>query len=645
MAKADDCDTGRARTALTWLACAALAGGLLYVAKAVLVPLALAVLLTFLLAPLVIRLQRLGLPKVAAVLAVAALAFAAIGGVAWLVSRQVVALAEELPKHQPQIDAKVADFKARWGGGGGGLDNFVGMFQRVRTRLAENTPKQKRAEAAAAKAAEDAGEAVPAEEAEPLLVRVEPDAAESFRTVVVPLLEPLATAGLVVVLVIFVLLTREDLRNRIVTLSGQAHLAVTTKALDDAGQRIARYLMMQFVINVTYGLAVAIGLLLLGVPYAPLWGVAAAVLRYVPFVGPWVAAALPLGYSVLTSSGWGQPIGVVALVLVLELVSNNVVEPLLYGRGIGISPVAVIIAAIFWGWLWGPIGLVLATPLTVCLVVAGRYVPALSVFNRLLGEAPEVEPHFVYYQRLLAKDDDEAEELFDDHVRRDGLASACEHVLVPALELAKRDRMRGSIEPEQLTFVLESAAEHLEEVPDGPSEAAEDAEETPESSATATTAEAAADPPVLFGFALRDASDEAALTVMSRLLDREACRFIPLSRTMLISEVVERLKEERPAGLCILSVPPGGMAHARTLCKRLRAAVPDLNIAVGRWAATLPEKYRAALSEAGATYVGRTPAETRDHAVSMARLRPVPAGAGERSRPAAPASALVAGPR
>lgn len=602
--------TPRAQTILAWLAGLAV----LYWAKAILIPIALSVLLTFLLAPLVTRLQRLGIPKVLAVAIVVAVGFVSAGGVGYAASRQIVRLAGELSGEEAKdrILRKVDRLKVRWGDGDGTLDRLSGLFDSVRKEIesdaatagdAVDEPPAKR----------DASSESP--KRDPVAVRVEPEEntlAENFETLVAPLLGPLGAAGLVVVLVVFMLLTREDLRNRLVALSGHAHVAATTKALDEAGRGIARYLLMQFVINVSYGFAVTIGLLALGVPYAELWGTSAALLRYIPYAGPLVAAVLPVGYSVLTSEGWWQPLGVVALIVVLELLSNNVMEPLLYGRGVGITPVAVILAALFWGWLWGPIGLVLATPLTVCLVVAGRYVPALAFFSRLLSDVPESEPHFVYYQRLLARDDDEAEELFDDHVARRSFEEACETVIVPALGLMKRDHMRGLIEPEQEAFILESVAEHLEDTTSPPALAGADESQLA----------VADDRLVVFGYGVRDAADRGALAVMVRLLAGTGCRFEILSGRMLVSEVLTEVRERRPAGLVLLGLPPGGLVHTRTLCKRLRLASPDLKIAVGRWGPPLPEKQRAGLRENGATYVGHTPAETREHAVSMARLRP-----------------------
>ncbi|MBA3311896.1 MAG: AI-2E family transporter [Planctomycetota bacterium] len=573
-----------------------LVAGLLFWAQAILIPIALAILLTFLLSPLVIRLQRAGVPKVLAVLLVVGASLAAVGGVGWLIAAQMIRLTEELPQRTDQIVTNVGRLAESLQGEekGEGEPSLGNLVFQIQKRIQE--------------------EMAPEEEVGglfgPIPVRVQQED-EGISTVggyLAMAAEPIGTVGLSLVLVLFMLFKREDLRNRIVTLSGRANLAVTTKALDEAGQRIARYLLMQFVINVTYGLAVAVGLLALRVEYAALWGVTAAVLRYIPYLGPWIAGTLPLIYSLLTSQGWGQPLGVLALIIVLELLSNNVMEPLLYGRGVGVSEVAVILSAVFWGWLWGPIGLVLATPLTACLVVAGRYVPAMSIFNRILGDVAEVEPHFVYYQRLLARDEEEAEQLFDDRVLETSLIDACTEVIIPALESVKRDRMRGLIEPEQEKYILESVEEHLEETPLSPDgEAAEPVKETS---------------PLVLGYAVRDPEDEAAMAVLKQILSRDACRFEVLSRDMLLSEIVAEIRERKPTGLCLIGLPPGGLTHARSLCKRVKVLLPDLKIVVGRWGRPLSEKYRTALRDQGASYIGHTPTETREHVRSLTRLRP-----------------------
>jgi len=591
----------RSVTFLAGLASFLLVAGLLYWAQAILIPIALAILLTFLLSPLVIRLQRLGVPKPIAVPLVVVASLAVVGAIGWMIAIQLTGLVEELPQRREQIIENINRIAATLKSAetSDGEESLGKLVDEIKTNIETNI--EEKSSVSFLDDLEDF--AIPVE----VRPREEEVLSSSLASYLAVAVEPIATVGLALVLVLFMLFKREDLRNRIVTLSGRANLAVTTKALDEAGQRIARYLLMQFIINVTYGLAFAVGLFFLGVEYAALWGVTAAVLRYIPYIGPWIAGALPVLHSLLTSSGWGQPLGTVALVIVLELLSNNVMEPLLYGRGVGVSEVAVILSAVFWGWLWGPIGLVLATPLTACLVVAGRYVPAMSIFHRVLSDVSEVEPHVVYYQRLLARDEEEAEELFDERIIATSLIEACSDVIVPALTSVKRDRMRGLIADDQERYILESVEEHLEETP------ADDA---------APSSVEAENLPLVIGYAVRDPEDEVALAVLQKLLPSDICHFEILSRDMLLSEVADQLRDRKPMGLCLVGLPPGGLTHARSICKRLRGLMPDLKIAVGRWGHSVPEKHRTALRELGASYFGQSPAETIEHVRSLTRLQP-----------------------
>ena len=248
-----------------------------------------------------------------------------------------------------------------------------------------------------------------------------------------------------VVLVIFMLIDHADLRNRLIRLAGYGRLPLATRALDEAVQRISRYLQMQSIINGSYGVALALGYFLIGVPYAFFWGFLAATLRFIPYVGPVLAAAFPIVLSLAAFDGWVQPILVISLVLVLELVSNGLLEPLLYGQSTGVSEVALMVAIAFWTWLWGPVGLLLATPLTVCVSVLGRYVPQLEFLKILLADEPVLEAHAAYYQRLLAKDQDEAAAIVDDALRTQALDAVYDEVLIPALVAAKRDREQGTL--------------------------------------------------------------------------------------------------------------------------------------------------------------------------------------------------------
>ncbi|HVJ31075.1 MAG TPA: AI-2E family transporter, partial [Gammaproteobacteria bacterium] len=339
----------------------------LYWGQAVLVPLVLAALLTFLLSPLVTRLDRLRLPRVVGVLLVMTLAGAAIGGVGYVVAGQLRSFAAELPTHQQNIRTKIRDaIELTRGGAIEHVQDTIEDISNVVEEGADPAPPSRERR----------------REDEPLRVTIE----ESPRLLgnaewLGPLFGAAGTIGLTLLLAIFMLIKREDLRDRLVSLSGRPSLVVATKAFADAGERISRYLVMQFVINGSMGVAVGIGLYFIGVPYAALWGLAAGVLRYIPYVGPWIAALLPITVSLVTTPGWEQVALVVGMFIVLELLSNNVMEPLLYGHSVGLSELTVIVAAIFWTWLWGPVGLVIATPITACLVVLSTHVPALGAIG------------------------------------------------------------------------------------------------------------------------------------------------------------------------------------------------------------------------------------------------------------------------
>jgi hypothetical protein len=436
------------------------------------------------------------------------------------------------------------------------------------------------------------------------------------------------------------LIGREDLRDRVISLVGRGRLTVTTKALDEAGERISRYLLMQLAINGSYGAAVAIGLYFIGLPYALTWGFFAAVFRYLPYVGAWLAALLPIGLSLLVAESWSTPLLIVGLFLALELVSNMIIEPYLYGRRVGVSETATLIMVAFWTWLWGPIGLVLATPLTVCLVLLGKYVPFLKFFDTLLGDQPALEPHVGYYQRLLARDQDEASEIAGNQLKTSSLAQTYDGLLIPALAYARRDRDNDSLDEDDQRFVLEATRETVEEL------------STLQAKAAAKAAQAESEPPAsrkpeaakvgILGCPARDETDEVGLLMLKELLDSERCELTLTTAALLASEVLALVEEKRPALLCIGALPPGGVAHVRLLCMRLRARFPDLKIFVGRWGLRgSADKIRDQLIAAGADEVATTLEETRDQ---VAAFVPTLASRESRSPPAVetPASAQVA---
>jgi predicted PurR-regulated permease PerM len=558
----------------------------LYLAKSVLIPLALAMLLAFLLSPVVSLLQRHGLNLVLAVILVVLLTFSFLGGIGWVVARQFISLTQELPQYQNNIKQKIVDW--RGASGGSFLERIQGAIGQIATELEQ-------------------GDSTDAVEAKPIPVVVR---GPSMFWQLPVLLGPLATAGLVITLVIFMLLERGDMRNRLIRLVGYGRLTLTTKALEEAGERISRYLLMHSIVNGSYGVALGIGLSLIGLPYALLWGVLAALLRFIPYAGPAVSALFPAALSLAAFPGWHQALLVIGFIVVLELVSNMIMEPLLYGRTAGVSEVALIVAIAFWTWLWGPIGLLLATPLTVSLGVLGRYVPHLEFFDVLLSDEPVLEPYTVYYQRLVARDQDEATELVEECLQQRSLTEIYDEVLVPALCVAKKDRSRDNLSEDELQFILQATREIVEDVGSRSWSSAGSATAT-EAPVASTNGAVPLTSVQLVACPASDEADELALLMFKQLLEPTRYEVELLPETMLASEVVALLEQKQVRLLCIGSLGPGGVARVRYLCKRLRAGLPELKIVVGRWG--LPEQSAGSqepLRAAGADYVGTTLPET-----------------------------------
>ncbi|MDP2700848.1 MAG: AI-2E family transporter, partial [Candidatus Rokubacteria bacterium] len=355
------------------------------------------------------------------------------------------------------------------------------------------------------------------------------------------LLQALASAVVVTVLMIFMLLERREIRDRVILLIGYRRMTATTRALDEAGARISRYLLMQSIINGGFGVAVGLGLFLIGVPYAVIWGSLAAALRFIPYVGAFVAVLLPLALSLAVFPGWLQPALVVGLFLVLEVVTS-VMEPWLYGQSAGISQVALLIAVIFWTWLWGPIGLLLATPLTVCLIVLGKHLPALGFIVVLMGDRPVIEAKARYYQRLLARDQDEAADIVEAYVSADGRESVYDAVLLPALYYAKQDRDRGLLSEGDTQFVGQATREILDVlVLDAPAPSERDPGDLSVSDSGADTRVR------IVGCPARDEADALALEMVRHLLDPARYRIEMIGASMLTAEVVAWVDLHRPA--------------------------------------------------------------------------------------------------
>jgi predicted PurR-regulated permease PerM len=575
----------------------------LYLARGVLIPIALAVLLTFLVHPLVNRLQALRLGRGLSVGLVVTMLFASLGGVAWVLSVELSVLSVHIPTYRDNLIAKITHVR-RWARGG--------AIEKAQSAVSDVTAELQK-ENGSARSARGARPA-----AAPVVVQAKPSGLWQLPT----LIEGLSAAATVLVLVIFMLIEREDLRNRIIRLGGYGRLTTTTRALDEASLRISRYLLTQSVLNAGFGTAIAVGLLLFGVPYAILWGFLAAVLRFIPYIGVWLAALVLITFSLAAFPTWQQPLFVVGLFLALEILLSVVIEPLLYGHSAGVSQVALLCSLAFWTWLWGPVGLLLATPLTVCLVVFAKHVPGMEFIGILMADAPPFEPAAAYYQRLLARDRPEAARIVSEYARDHAPEAVYDNLLLPALSHARRDRRQEQLPESDEREIWQATREIVEGLRAQRQTAARD------SGATTDGARPPAAHPSrkirVLATPVRDEADELGLLMLSHLVDPDRCEMEVTSPRLLASEVVALVDRIRPDVVLLGALPASGLAaHTRYLCKRLRARFPDLRIIVGRWdrreqaAAT-----RRHLEAAGAGYVGASLVETLAHLQTVQGLEP-----------------------
>lgn len=569
------------------LAATAVVVAVLYLAKGVLVPLTLAVLLSFLLSPVCDWLERRRLGRIPAVLVTAIVGFAVLGGAAWTAVVQMTALAPKMPEYQDNVQAKLHSVN----------DYFIATLNKVtRTTgdVGQNLPQAEQAKTPLGTDERPYSVRVLSIPANPLQLL-----GQTFGT----LIEALGSAGIVIILVVFFLVRREDLRDRFIRLVGKGQVTVTTQMLEDAATRVSRYLSMLFLINATFGIAVGVGLYLIGVPNAILWGILAAALRFVPYVGSWIAAVPPICLAMAISTGWLAPSLTFGLFVVLELFCGNVLEPWLYGKGTGVSAVAVLVAAVFWTWLWGIVGLLLATPLTVCLLVIGKHVPQLSFLDTLLGNEPVFKPKRRVYQRLLAGDQEEAAELVDDALETKPLVEVYDTLLVPALAFAETDWHRGELDEGRHKFILQSLRDMIQESGDGQQEV--QAKEGVEDGNSPR--------PCVLCLPARDEADEIAGMMLAQLLAAGECLVQSVPFTTAASEVVDLVKRRTPDVVCISATPPAAVMHARHLCRQVRGRFPEIPVVVGLWDAQGDlSKAKTRISGAATTHVVATLAEAQE---------------------------------
>jgi predicted PurR-regulated permease PerM len=558
----------------------------LHWAQDILVPIALAILITFVLTPPVTLIER-GIGRVPAVLAVVTLVFTLLGLAGWGLVRQMDSLAQDLPRYRGNILAKIADVRVAGQGG------TLGKLQET---IADITARVARADQPAGTAAR------------PVVVTSQPGVeVPGVTSWLGPILGPLGTAGLVVAMVIFMLIERRALRDRLIGFFGQGHLAVTTRAIDEAGQRVSRQLLMQSLVNLVYGVAAGIGLAVIGVPYALVWATLGAVLRFIPYLGPVLGAGAPILVSLAALQGWSGPLAVVALFVVLELFTNLVLETVLYAGAAGVSQVALLVALAFWTWLWGPLGLLMGTPLTVCLVVLGKHVRGLEFVGALMADTPSLAPEYSYYQRLLARDQSEAADLLEGHIKTESLRSVYDALLLPALNYAELDRLERRLSSEEEAAVVDVTRELLADV------AASMRPEPPEAAtADVPTAPAPRQPLRVLGYPANGAGDELALAMLGHLVADLPIAVEVHAARLHAAGLLSLVQAEGVSVVCIADLPPSPASKTRYLVQRLHAALPEVRIVVGRWApAALADESTQVLRMAGASFVATTLAETR----------------------------------
>ncbi len=535
---------------------AAVLVGILSRGQAVVVPVALAAMGAFILSPPVLALERLGLHRVASVAVVLLVALGLVGAFGYLLVSEFTDFASQMPQYATSIREKLDALRPKREGTLGKVEQTV---NEIRNELDRGNPARPPA----------TGSGLPAPGAvQPVsIVPKQPSDVESLALILEPVMNPIAGAGIVLILTGFMLVGREDLRNRVIRLAGAGRMTVTTRMLDEAGHRISRLLFTQSLINTVFGIGIAIGLLLIGVPYALLWGVVAAVLRFVPYLGSLLALLLPAALAFVASPGWGPTLETLALFVGLDAITAYVVEPIVIGTKTGVSSLALLISAMFWTWLWGPVGLLLSTPLTVCLTAIGKHVSGLEFLSVVLGDEPPLEPPVTFYQRLLAGDDAEAASIFEHELGLAPRAEAFDRIVVPTLVRARRDQLRGNIslaEEQLVTEAVRSIVRHSAEIP-----------RRAEQPADAVPARRMLSVPA------RNPADDVALEMLSQVLDG-GWVLERVSTATLASEVLAAAGRNAPDVLCIAAVPPGGFGHIRYLCKRVHKAHPELPIWVLR---------------------------------------------------------------
>lgn len=562
----------------------------LYVGREVFVPIALAILLSFVLTPPVERLEAWRIPRKLAVPVVVATAFLAIFGLGSLIASQITQLANDLPGYQQTMQTKISSLR--------GIAT-VGPLKRAASVLEDlgnelNKPN---------KSEELLRPTSPADQTKPIPVEIRtppPTALESVASLITPLLHPLATVGVVVIFVVFILFQREDLRNRMIKLAGTHDLQATTSAINDATHRLSRLFLSQVGLNVSFGIGIGLGLSLIGVPSAILWGILAGIMRFVPYIGTFVAAFFPLTLAVAVDPGWSMLAWTVGLIVFSGILTGQVIEPMLFGQSSGLSPVAIIISATFWTALWGPVGLVLATPMTVCLVVLGHHVDSMRFFDILLGDRPALSPPEIFYQRMLADDPAEAVEKAEQYLKERTLSDYYDNVALPALKLAQSDYKRERLPLSRLADIRDHIADLIEDLSDEQDDERSGKVDDLETEAAIQTSPPMPRIPFLIREGLtekwsgeqpvlcvaeRTDLDEAAARILAQILSKHGLGARVATKEETTSTEIFRLTTDGVALICLSVLDTDSRVTVRNLVRRLRRKVPLAQLLVCFWMA------------------------------------------------------------
>jgi predicted PurR-regulated permease PerM len=582
----------------------------LYFGKDILLPITVAVLLSFVLSPLVGGLRRLRVPRAVAVVFSVGLALAIIGGVGALVGSQIVEVASDLPLYRTTIEKKVDVLR---GATLGRISEVASRFRGTLGQADQTSPPP--ASPPGGQAARPEQTPVPVEVRQP-----PPDPVALATRILTPALHPLAAAAIIFIVAIFILMQQDDLRDRVIRLFGSKDLHRTTLAMDDAGRRLSRFFLVQLGINAAFGVIIATGLYFIGLPSPLLWGTIGALMRFVPYIGSYVAAGIPILLAAAVDPGWSLMLWVAALFLLTEPIIGQVVEPMLYGRSTGLSPISVVISAIFWGWLWGPVGLILSTPLTLCLVVLGRHVEQLEFLNVLFGDRPALTRFENFYQRVLAGDPDEVQEHAEELLKEMSLSSYYDEVALKGLKLAARDLARGVLTRPQVERIKDAVTTLVSELADyddvdpGTVPLAKEpldksaTQDLPKHLAPAgAVPESLELPPKWRGekpiqcIAGRGPLDDATATILAQLLEKHGLGAEVVPHEAVSRNAIGGFKREGVPMVCVCYLDMSGhTSPLRFLLKRLRQRVGDARLLVALWPADHPaisdQKVRAALS-------------------------------------------------